>query len=454
MLNQTKRSRLKFLTTRAKCSATFFLLFSTVTALAADQGSSLFSDVNRLLREEKTVNFSLRIDCQTSLTKDGAQQDCLKISGARLNVFSSQSERLYGVLQINPLGSPSRQFANYPLSGEQFPKLKDWGLRLVERYGVFWQAKPGLIISLEDYAGAAIIQNVSGLSSSAPLDDSGWDQTAITVGYLLGEDSTVGVKFALGNGEGENGENLDPQQYLAAQMRAGSLFGLSLYYGVSFDGNNFGSQATEYNFSSYDGCGVTLDSEADIKGFSAFRQAVGLIWQGENYLNGLAFAVGMQKSTFKDLDTTTTAFIPSSQILGCKRLTPEASFVEDETGELANRIESQVYGFNGAFRIMDRYILGFDLKTREIKSKVPLTAKCLAYTDGVCSTLGESKFNAEQVGWAAGISYKIEPELWLKLEWSGIEYASALSNYFYYGAKNEPQKNEEFVNLRLEYNWF
>ena len=58
------------------------------------------------------------------------------------------------------------------------------------------------------------------------LIGSGWKQTALTLTYQLRAFEGTQVKFAAGNGEGENGENMDPQQYFGFNVNSEVVKGI------------------------------------------------------------------------------------------------------------------------------------------------------------------------------------------------------------------------------------
>ena len=180
----------------------------------------------------------VRVDCLHDFTKNkGSTQDCAQLSGTQLELSHKMGKNLSARVRINPFGVPSTTLehqanhSSYPL-----PTLDDTYLRIIDFYELRWQFRPNLALRIEEFGGTTLIPSTSGLALASRFQDSGWDQTAMTATYSLSPLQGINVKIAIGNGEGENGKNLDPQQYGGLRVKVGVIKGVNILAGISFDG--------------------------------------------------------------------------------------------------------------------------------------------------------------------------------------------------------------------------
>ena len=254
---------------------------------------------------------SLRFDCMNdSNLPKGSTQGCLNLTGLRVKILDSHriDDRLTASLVLNPMTMPSHNMRKRP---DQYtlPKRDVSLLSFVEDFQMVWKSKKNLEVIAGKHYGAATLPDVSGLSMSSQFDNSGWDQTAITVRYLLPLGELTKVDFIAGNGEGELDENLDPQQYFGFRIDSTLAKGFLGSFGLSLDGNSAGSSAYEWQLGEFEKCGITVPEDKIRQGYSATRVSAGFTMDG-NWASarGLKFGIGWQQSTLSDLNKDVVSF--------------------------------------------------------------------------------------------------------------------------------------------------
>lgn len=402
------------------------------------------------------TSLGFRVDCAHDFNLDkGEAQNCLSISGLRLNVVHQESATVRGMLQVDPFGTPRISRMHTPAL-EWTPTASDSALGVIDDFAMTWLPRPNLEVAVEDYEGAAHIPAMSGLATGGLLDETGWKQTALTVTYNLTVPTEMRVRFAAGNGEGETVRNLDPQQYFGFDLNARIVQGVRFSLGVSLDGNDVGSEEYNYLAKNYrDECGIDLSTTKPKLGHSTQRLAAGFALDGTmTGVEGLKLGLGWQRGVMSDLDKKRRSAPTETDIAKCRRIDVDTVFVED-SGEAVNTVQRTVYGLNVNYRVFTQYFVAFDYQTRRIDTgSVKLFETCKGYTDGVCSAASGDKTNTLQEDvYAVGAGLDLERDLVLSVEYAKASFDKQYTQVFFDNQDGKVSESRELFNARLAYNF-
>ncbi len=427
--------------------------------------TSAFLGSSALAAEGSTSNegvrFGMRIDCSNDFNLDkGATQECFSISGLRFDFRQTLSKQLDASLRLDPFGTPVSERSHVSFRGDLPSNIKinegnGIGFGMVDHYKLNWQPRLNLNVAVEDYPGAAKMPSVSGLSLGSRFQDSGWDQTALTLTYKLGAFDGMNVTFAAGNGEGENGINRDPQQYFGFSLKAHIVEGINVLLGASQDGNSIGSESYDYSWSHFTSeCKIDAIETPDL-GHSTERMAIGAEIDGkQQWAKGLKVGVGFQRNILSDLDKSSKS-VPSATELGsCGPVDLDALFVEDDSDDLVNTVQKTTVGINLRYQLLERYFVAFDYQQRRIDTgSVDLFQVCEGYDDTTCKVPGGSVNNLSQDSITAGMGVTLEEGLVWSLEYNTTTFDQNYSNAYYYGRNSSASDTWEALNSRISYHW-
>lgn len=402
------------------------------------------------------TSLGFRVDCLHDFNLDkGEAQDCVGVSGLRFKVVHQESEKVRGMLQVDPFGTPRIGRMNAP-NLEGTPAQSESALGIVDDFAMTWLPRPNLEVAVEAYEGAAHIPEMSGLATAGLYDDAGWKQTAITVTYNLTVPTEMKVRFAAGNGEGETVKNLDPQQYFGFSADARIVHGLRFNLGVSLDGNDVGSEEYNYLAKRYlDDCGIDLAKTKPKLGHSTQRLAAGFALDGTMPgLEGFKLGLGWQRNVMSDLDKKRPSAPSEADIAKCRKIDPDTIFVED-SGEAVNTVQRTVYGLNLSYRIFTSYFVAFAYETRRIDTgSVELFEVCKGFTDGACSApTGDKSNQLTQDAYAVGAGIDLEQDLTLTVEYAKESYDRTYTKVFFDNQDDKVSESRELFNARLAYNF-
>ncbi len=397
----------------------------------------------------------LRLDCLHGFNTDkGASQECITLTGLRFEARETLPPALSGRIRLDPFGTPVASKENTPLR-DGLPSVRDTPFLLVDDYALIWTPRPNLEVGIESYGGAAKIPSQSGLALASRFADTGWKQTALTVGYHLTALSDMRVKLAAGNGEGESGQNLDPQQFFGFGVDADVIAGLALVFGASFDGNSAGSDAATYQREQLAAdCGVV--SPAPKLGHSTQRLAAGLRLDGTmKGFEGLSVGLGWQRNVFSDLDKKKASTPPLTDYAKCPQLDLDTFFVEDPKGEAVNTVQRTTYGVSARYRLLERYFVGGDFTSRRIDTgSVDTFSLCNAYQNSVCVTPESSgKNQLEQTAYTLGGGMDLEAGLVLTIEYHKTSFDKRYAQAFFRDRRGKTSDSDETFDARIAYNW-
>lgn len=428
----------------AELIRSFLFAFGILASLSATAQSTA---VEKAVVEVPTGKgeLGLRLDCGHDFNRNrGGNQDCVQISGLRLTYSESLSPKVRGRIRIDPFGTVAQRFEKSPDRGNVPLGNLEGRLGIVDDYSVEWNPRPLLQLSIRKFQGVAQIPSVSDLPSGGSLQDSGWDQTALTAEYRLPALVGTNVVVAAGNGEGENGVNLDPQQYVGFRIETEFYEGIRGVFGMSSDGNNAGSAEYSYLYSS---------KEVPAVGFSTQRLGAGLELNGKlPAFRGLKAGLGWQRANLNDLNKDIDSVPPAAN----RKHPEDPSFlvVEDQTHAEAETIRRTVYAASFSYRILDKYFLGTDYEIRQItfNNETPFQG-CRNIANGICDKDGVSGRAMSQAAYTIGFGFDLADGILLVMDYKKISFDKLYETYNYQGRDGARTDNSEIFNARLSYNW-
>lgn len=404
-----------------------------VEAVAADKGQA--ADKGEV---------GLRLDCSYDFNRNrGGNQDCIQISGLRFGYTDYLSPKVMGSIRLDPFGTTAKRFEKTPVRS-QIPSNQDTKLGIVDDYKVEWSPRPLLHLSLRKFQGVVDIPSASDLTMDGSFQDSGWNQTALAVDYRLPALSGINVLVAVGNGEGENGQNLDPQQYVGFRIETEFVEGVRAIFGMSSDGNNVGSDEYTYLYSS---------KERPAVGFSTQRLALGVMLDGKLAMaRGLKVGFGWQRASLNDLDKDLDSVPPS---VNHKHGTDPGSFIAEDSAHIeAESIKRTVYEASFSYRILDRYFLGADYEIRQIAfEKTAPFQVCRSIANDVCDKEGETSKSLNQAAYTVGLGFELTDGMQLVFDYQKVAYDKLYDSFNFSGHDGAHTDNSEIFNARLSYNW-
>ena len=386
----------------------------------------------------------VRVDCLHDFTKNkGSTQDCAQLSGTQLELSHKMGKNLSARVRINPFGVPSTTLehqanhSSYPL-----PTLDDTYLRIIDFYELRWQFRPNLALRIEEFGGTTLIPSTSGLALASRFQDSGWDQTAMTATYSLSPLQGINVKIAIGNGEGENGKNLDPQQYGGLRVKVGVIKGVNILAGISFDGNNIGSESYNWIYGN--------EGELPKSGYSTERIAAAIELDGTlAAAYGLKLALGWQRVQLSDLDKKVSSIPTDFQFPTGK----DVNYLWLEDADRANQVSRNVINFNLSYKIMAEYFVGLDYETQKVDVGVKYFEVCGSIDNGECSSPKSPISELERTAYTVGVGKWIGENLVLTLEYNTTSYKNLYKRFHFNGEGGKKSKSLEAFNARFAYNW-
>ncbi|MFW7381840.1 MAG: hypothetical protein ACOH5I_23745 [Oligoflexus sp.] len=392
------------------------------------------------------TSIKARVDCFSRVSvNQSSSQACLSFSQLAVRLVEKLEEGLTAEIQFDPFGTPYAPFSDLPrYTSLIFPLNTDTSLNFIDHYALHWQFRNNLSLSIEEFSSATTLPNSSGLAFASRFQDSGWDQMAISALYHLPPLQGVDVRLVIGNGEGENGQNLDPQQFGALEINAFLMEGVFLKLGMSYDGNNLGSQQFHWTYGT---------SPASI-GFSTDRQAIAIGLTGERPgLRGLKLSLGWQRTRVNDLDKSVQALPTTSPFSEDKNY--DVNFLLVESPDEAVQIQRTVVNIGLSYRILAEYFVGFDYDQRTVfTDTVDAFEICQGIEEGNCLGATGRSNELKQTSYTLGFGKDLVPKsLIFTLEYNSTAYDKLYRNFNYRGDGEKKQKSFEAVNARLTYLW-
>lgn len=397
--------------------------------------------------DKTEFDVGLRVDCTSNLSDtSNSTQACLSLSGLRLTLkHHDEQELFYSFLQLDPFGTPVASLRNTPhFSIVKIPYNRDvdTSSSLVDDFGVYWQFRKNLRLGLEEISGTTLLPNSSGLAFASRLQDIGWDQLALTALYNLPALEGIEVLLAIGNGEGESYRNLDPQQFGGLRIKAMILDGLYIQSGLSFDGNNAGSNAI-------------LATYGEVTGerlFSSERQSLVIGLDGNRPgLRGLVASIGWQRNQISDLDKDKLV-LPSTSPFD-EESSWDANFLLVESDQKAIQIRRTTINLSLSYKILDTYKIGADFENRTIDTdEVKAFSSCRKLDTQGC-TEPASQNSLGQSAFTLGFGASMGDRAFMTIEYHESRYDKLYQFFNFPGPNDRKAKNTELVNFRITYQW-
>lgn len=384
----------------------------------------------------------------------GDAQNCLTLSGLRLELEERFHSELKARISLNPFATLNSRYDNAPIYRDK-PYLSEYTrLGPISDYQIVWSPRKNLELALELYSGASYFPNSSKLSLGSSLADSGWKQSAVSVTYLLSMLEGVMVKFVGGNGEGEIGQNVDPQQYFGFEIHGEIIGGLEFHGGFSLDGNHVGSAARAWKQEQMKTRCNGLEWGEQSVGFTTRRMSAAIETNGRlPFAQGLKMGLGWQKSIFSDLDKDKASAPSFSDLEQCNSLDPDYLFLEDPVNSVANNMDYTVLGLSASYMILDSYFLGFDYEKRTISTDLEYFQVCERYEGAVCLNPSSARDKLEQLAYSVGMGLKLSEGLIFSLAYNTSSFAHLYKKFYYEDPKGNGTDKREVFNARIAYNW-
>lgn len=408
-------------------------------------------------KSQPSSSLGARFDCLHDFNRDkGSSQDCLTITGLRIGIRHQASPTVVGTLQVDPFATPMGGRENSPRRS-RLPGRESTELGIIDNYAVTWSPRPNLELAAESYDGAAKIRSISGLAMSNSLSLNGWKQSAMTVTYNLSALPDMRVKFAVGNGEGEDTKNLDPQQYFGFEAGATVVRGVKFYLGVSLDGNSAGSNEAKFLSDRYQSeCNIVAPTDSKL-GHSTQRLAAGLALDGSlPGVEGLKAAVGWQRNVLSDIDKKRSSVPSVTQLKGATcGIEPDGFFVEASDDAAVNTVQQTTYDVSLLYKFLTSYFVAADYTTRRIDTgSVEAFFLCDSYSNGSCTTFSSEALNKmSQDAFTFGAGMILAPDLTLTVEYHESKYDNKYAQIYYAAPDGKTSDALELFNARLSYNW-
>ena len=404
---------------------------------------------------ESYTSIGILIDCLHDFNLGaGEGQNCLTVNGLSLNIEERFHSELRALVSLDPFATLNSRYdgaAQY----QDKPFLSQFStLGSIANYQIVWSPRKNLELALELYKGANYFPNNSRLSLGSSFADSGWKQSAVSITYLLSMLEGVMVKFVGGNGEGEIGQNLDPQQYFGFELHGEVFKGLEVHGGFSLDGNHTGSAASDWKRAQMRSKCNGLEWSDEALGFTTRRMSLAVETNGRlPFAQGLKFGLGWQKSIFSDLNKDKESAPSLSDLEQCERLDPDYLFLEDPVNSVANTMDYTVWGLNASYLILDNYFLGFDYEKRIISSDLEYFQLCESYEGSVCLNPTAARDKLEQWAYTVGLGMKLSEGLVFSLSYNTSSFAHLYKKFYYEDPKGNGSNQREVFNARVAYNW-
>ena len=384
----------------------------------------------------------------------GGAQNCLTLNGLRLNLEERFHSELRAKVSLDPFATLNSRYDG-AVGYQNKPYLSQYTrLGPIADYQLIWSPRKNLELTLELYKGASYFPNTSKLSLGSSFADSGWKQSAVSVTYLLPMLEGVIVKFVGGNGEGEVGENVDPQQYFGFEFHGEVISGLELHGGFSLDGNHVGSSAMDWKREQMAASCSGLETSDDSVGFTTRRMSAAIETNGRlPFAHGLKIGLGWQKSVFSDLDKDKVSAPSLSDLEQCSKLDPDYLFLEDPANSVANSIDYTVLGLNASYLILDKYFLGFDYEKRTISTDLEYFQVCDSYAGSECLNPSSARDKLEQWAYTVGMGLQLSEGLVFSLSYNTSSFAHLYKKFYYEDPKGNGTNQREVFNARVAYNW-
>jgi len=393
------------------------------------------------------VNLGATFDCTHNFNRNkGATQGCVDISSINLALRQSLSPQVSALVILDPFGTPVKNRAHLPRLTDQETPGRDGTFKYaLDFFRLSWRFRPSLNLRLEQFPGTASLPSTSGLAMASSMQGAPWDQLALVAEYHLPPLDGITVTLALGNGEGERLHNMDPQQYGGISILAGITPGFKMKLGLSYDGNNYGSESFEWLVGS-------VASDDPKLGFSTQRMVVALILDGNHpQARGLKAALGMQKTTKNDLSKNQHTLTPDFYASTSRRLELNDLYVESPD-DRAETLTHAIVAANFSFLVLAKYFVAFDYESRTSElSSLQFFSECADPADPTCQQIASQSGKIQQTSYTFGGGLLLSDGLRFSMEYASAAYDQLYKNFNYREGSDRISKTRELIQARLTF---
>ena len=388
------------------------------------------------------TSISAKIDCQTYVGKDTpSTQSCATLRTLKLGYEFEASPKITLKAAIDPLGTPATNRKAKPILNEDYePTIDDRSTGILEEASLIWKFRNSLHFNVAIHDSATNLPDQNYLPNHGLLQSPQWQQLALKADYQLALLEGAEVSLIIGNGEGEITRNLDAQQYGAFSGDVEFYPGIHFKTGISFDGNNKGSEAFQWLYQ---------PTDSDL-GFSTERLSAIFYSRGdmESY-KGLSFTLGWQKTKITDLAQDKVALSDSTSFDGSVQIDP--AYLLAESTERTAEITHIVSSIDVAYRILDQYEIALGYQSRNIKISEPVFTTCSEIIGGVCSQQSQGTTSLTQSQTGVAVSNDFEEGFRLTIDYSILAYDKLYNVFNYQSTADKKVKSLDVVNVRLTY---
>lgn len=393
------------------------------------------------------VNLGATFDCTHNFNRNkGSTQGCVDISSINLALRQSLSPQVSALVILDPFGTPVKNRAHLPHLTDQESPGRDGTFKYALDFFRFnWRFRPSLDLRLEQFSGTASLPSTSGLAMASSMQGAPWDQLALVAEYHLPPLDGIAVTLALGNGEGERLHNMDPQQYGGIGILAGIMPGFKIKLGLSYDGNNYGSESFEWLVGS-------VSAEEPKLGFSTQRMVAALILDGNHpQARGLKGALGFQKTTKNDLSKNQHTLTPDFYASTSRRIDLNDLYVESPD-DRAETLTHAVVAANFSFLVLAKYFVAFDYESRTSElSSMQFFIECVDPADPACQQVASQSNKIRQTSYTAGGGLLLSDGLRFSIEYASGSYDRLYKDFNFREGSERISKTRELIQARLTF---
>lgn len=312
------------------------------------------------------------------------------------------------------------------------PPQKSW----LADYGLRKQIDSRWSLAIEDSSGTTLIPDASYLAFSKNLQDIGWKQTAVRLGFDHKEVFEADV--ILGLGEGERLSSDDEEPYFGARARWYLMRAIGLQLAFSEDKNSLNKDALWW---------LTNTSELR-RGFQTQRFAASLILNGKlSIARGLEASLGWQSNHIHGQRPDIFTAAPSDLAFD-----PTESLAQALGGSGGTRRQTLYY--SASYRILAEYIVAFHASEYQSQFNETLLTSCDEMDNrGGCvgSTDKKRSFRLRETSYGIG---KIDDDGWAALlEAHEERYDRLYQNFHFRNGRHPRQKSTHLLQARIAWNW-
>jgi hypothetical protein len=369
----------------------------------------------------------------------GSPQDslCPKLEHLRLRFNFAWDPNVRFRLAYDPQQPPKITWWNtYHLGLRKLPPRQSW----LHDYAIRVLLSPSWDLSLEDWSGATLLPDASGLGFAYALQDSSWNQTVLRLTWLNPDLHVLAASVIVGLGEGERLKERDNIPYLAGLARVALFEGAFLQLGVSYDADSLSPDQLFW---------MNRDTrQAAARGFAASRRAVALVLDGQHpSTRGLRLSLGWQKNRI-----TASGVAEGIRALGPEEGPFDPSEILAESLGGKGPTDRQAWSFSASYQILAEYILAAQWQRLTVDPGRALLQSCLWLDNtGRCLDSGQATSQLSVDGRTFGLGWRSDEGTSFMLE-SFLQRYDKLYE-FYHFAPGVDRRQDSLQVLQFRLRW-